>query len=277
MSYPFLQLKRILEVCTVLNAIGQTYASFFDAKLWIDLFSNPSSWGLVLSLIILEGLLSSDNALVLAVMVKHLPGKQKRKALLYGLWGAYLFRFIAIGLGTTLVKYTAIKLIGAGYLLWMAIKFFKDRYFASKDTKGDLDGDGAVDQGEKIAKGALSRMIGVFWATVAAVELMDVSFSVDSILASLAVSSDVVILLLGGMLGILMMRGVAGIFVTLIERVPELEVTAYFLIAFIGVRMGISVFNIEISDGLFFAVLGISFIVTFIVHKLNSSKKVSTN
>ena len=89
--------------------------------------SDPVNWGIIGTLVILEGLLSADNALVLAVMVKHLPKEQQKKALFYGLLGAYIFRFIAIGVGTFLVQITWIKVLGGAYLLWIAISnlFFK--------------------------------------------------------------------------------------------------------------------------------------------------------
>ena len=48
--------------------------------------------GTVLTLVILEGLLSGDNALVLAVMVRHLPREQQKRALRYGIWGAFGFQ-----------------------------------------------------------------------------------------------------------------------------------------------------------------------------------------
>lgn len=44
-----------------------------------EVLTDPVSWGLIGSLVVLEGLLSADNALVLAVMVKHLPEKQRKK------------------------------------------------------------------------------------------------------------------------------------------------------------------------------------------------------
>jgi YkoY family integral membrane protein len=261
---------------SLLHSILHTYAQFFELSNWSELLRNPSDWGLILTLVILEGLLSADNALVLAIMVKHLPPEKRKKALMYGLWGAYLFRFIFIGLGTTLAKFWFIKLIGAGYLLWISIKFFKEKLFSKDNAEGDLDGDGEVDEGEKIAKGWLARQIGVFWATVASIELMDLSFSADSILAALAVSDKVVILLLGGMLGILMMRGIATIFVKLIEAVPELEYTAFVLIALIGLKMGLTVFfpHSELLENhtIFFSVIGVSFLITFIIHFIKKPK-----
>ncbi|MDR4215838.1 DUF475 domain-containing protein, partial [Bacillus paralicheniformis] len=92
---------------------------------------------------------------------------------------------------------------------------------------------------------------GVFWGTVAMVELMDIAFSVDRVLAAFGVSNEVWILLLGGMLGILMMRGIAGVFLKLLERIPELETSAYILILIIAAKMLLSLIEIEISHTLF--------------------------
>lgn len=244
----------------IINQILSTYALFFDWQHWVDVLSNPVNWGLILSLVVLEGLLSADNALVLAILVKHLPEKQRRKALLYGLIGAYLFRFIFIGIGVYLVKFWFVKLLGAAYLMWISIDYFR--------KKGDDE-----DEAKEFNKnGLLVRMFGMFWGTVVAVELMDIAFSVDSILAAFAVSSEVWVLLIGGMLGILMMRTIAGVFVTLIDKVPELETTAFILIFIIAVKMLLSVFHIEVSHYLFFAILVIAFAATFVVHKINAKK-----
>lgn len=210
---------------SVIDGILHTYSQFFEWNMWVEVLTNPVSWGLIGTLIILEGLLSADNALVLAVMVKHLPAKKRKKALFYGLLGAYAFRFVAIGLGVYLIKLWWVKGIGAAYLAWLAIKYFKDK---RKGTEGD---DGEVEGMNQ--SGLLIRLFGTFWGTVAAVELMDIAFSVDSVLAAFGVSNEVWVLLIGGMLGVLMMRGVAGVFLTLIDRVPELETTAYILILII--------------------------------------------
>lgn len=237
----------------ILNHLLDTYASFFDWEMWGEVLTDPVSWGYIGTLVILEGLLSADNALVLAVMVKHLPKKQQKKALTYGLFGAYFFRFLFIGLGMLLIKFWWIKVIGAGYLAWLVIKHF---------WLGDGD-----DEAEGMKKDSwLTRTFGVFWATVISVEIMDLAFSVDSILAAFAVSEKVWILLIGGMLGILMMRTVAKGFLVLIEKIPELENTAFILIAIIAIKMFLSVFGIEIDHLVFFGIIILAFLVTFAVH-----------
>lgn len=256
----------------IIQFIINSYAQFFDGAMWIELFTNPVNWGLIGTLVVMEGLLSADNAIALAVQVKHLPDKQRKKALMYGLWGAYLFRFIAIGIGTALVKLWWVKLIGGLYLVWMAVKFFKE-YFEKK-RKGDTEEDGEeVEENHKLD--GLAKYIGVFWATVATVEMMDIAFSVDSVLAAFGVSDNVGILLLGGMLGILMMRGVAQAFTIVMEKVPELEQTAYILIAFIGIKMLLTIVHIEIGHGIFFAFVIVAILGTFVISAMNKKKHVT--
>src|SRR3954469_18906825 len=83
-------------------------------------------------LIVLEGVLSIDNALVLGLLAKRLPKHQQSHALTYGLIGAFVFRFIAIATATFLLKWTVFKLLGGGYLIYVALKHF---FFESGDEK----------------------------------------------------------------------------------------------------------------------------------------------
>ncbi|EEM07066.1 Uncharacterized membrane protein yceF [Bacillus pseudomycoides] len=229
--------------------------------MWIKVLQDPVSWGLIGTLVVLEGLLSADNALVLAVMVKHLPEEKRKKALFYGLIGAYAFRFIAIGIGMFLIKLWWVKVLGALYLAWLSIKYFID-----KRKENSEEEEHGLNQNS-----ILFRIFGVFWGTVVMVELMDIAFSVDSVLAAFGVSNEVWILLLGGMLGILMMRGIAGVFLRLLERIPELESTAYILILIIAAKMLLSVIHIEVPHWLFFMILVIAFGATFILHYMRNS------
>ncbi len=156
-----------------------------------------------------------------------------------------------------LIKLWWVKVLGALYLAWLSIKYFIDK------RKGESEEEEAHGMNQN---SVLFRIFGVFWGTVVMVELMDIAFSVDSVLATFGVSNEVWILLLGGMLGILMMRGIAGVFLRLLERVPELESTAYILILIIAAKMLLSVIHIEVPHWLFFMILVIAFSATFILH-----------
>lgn len=239
----------------ILSGALNSWWQFFSLSALISAVTDPVNLGTILTLIILEGLLSADNALVLAVMVRHLPPKQRKKALTYGIWGAYFFRFFFIGIGLWLVKIWWIKLLGALYLFYLAIKYFYAKFI----NKTDEDKDGTPDL---IQRG--------FWSTVAAIEMMDLTFSADSILAAFGVSDKVWVLFLGGALGILMMRGIAKSFVALLEKFPELETTAYILIAIIGGKMAAGAFHFEMSSTIFFVILVGMFGGTLVIHYLSN-------
>lgn len=172
----------------------------------------------VLFLVLLEGLLSFDNALALAAMVRYLPKWQQRKALTYGMAGAFAFRLLALSIVTYLMQATWVKVAGGGYLLWMAIKYFLQK----QQSQGEAEG--------------LSTS-NAFWKIIIAVELTDIAFSMDSILAAVAVSSKLWVVVTGGVFGIIAMRFVANLFIGLIERFPQLERSAFLLVACIGVKL----------------------------------------
>lgn len=215
------------------QSISENYGHFFSWSDVVATLSDPVSWGIIASLVLLEGLLSADNALVLAVMVKHLPKEQQKKALFYGIVGAYIFRFLAIGLGTFIIKFTAVKILGAAYLFYIAFKglFKKEEHEETKTRQTS------------------------FWGTVLMVELMDIAFSIDSVVAAFGVSDEVWVLFMGGILGVLMMRGVAQVFLKLIDKFPELERAAFLLIAIIAGKMLAGAFGYEMDHTIFFAVI----------------------
>src|SRR4029453_11598312 len=75
-------------------------------------------------LVLLEGLLSADNALVLAILVLGLPRQEQRKALRYGIIGAFGFRILATLLAVQLIAFGWDNLVGAACLLSLTFKHF---------------------------------------------------------------------------------------------------------------------------------------------------------
>jgi len=179
---------------------------------------------IIATLVVLEGLLSADNALVLAVLVKHLPKGQQKKALRYGIAGAFIFRGIGVILAAWLIHYWEFKAVGAAYLLYLAIKHF---YHKSQNNKLE-------NKAERTGPG--------FWRTIFIVEMTDIAFSVDSIVAAVAMSPDRWVVYTGGVLGIITMRFVAGIFLRLLEKFPKLEDAAYLLVGWIGIKLSLETF-----------------------------------
>lgn len=239
----------------LLDLIKNLYAPFFSLHNWENVITSGQDWMIIFSLVLIECLLSVDNAIVLAARAQELPTrKEQEHALFYGLWGAYLFRFILIGIGAYLMHFWEIKVVGAAYLVYLSINHF----YRMAHPKA------------KRRKKRHFQILPLFWSVVVSIEMMDVVFSVDSILASLAISPNPVIVLIGGMVGILCMRGIAEIIMRLMEIVPELETLAYGLVALIAVKLFLSIpaIDIEIPAALFGGIVLASIVVTIIIHKI---------
>ena len=183
----------------------------------------PSDFVTIGLLIALEGLLSADNAMVLAILVLGLPKGQRKKALRYGIIGAFAFRAMATLLAMSMFRLGWVKLVGAGYLLYLVY--------------GHFGGGQSGDERRTPPKAQSWLGLSPFWATVVKVELTDIVFAIDSILVSVAMSPKRWVILTGGLLGIVMMRLVVGKLLALIERYPVLVYGAFVIIAWVGMKL----------------------------------------
>lgn len=193
----------------------------------------------ILTLASLEGILSVDNALVLAILVRDLPKEQQKRALTYGIVGAFAFRFIALIFATYLMRLMIFKLIGGAYLIYIAMKHMFFFSFGHEGTRNRL---------------GPARS---FWHTVFVVEMTDVAFSIDSITTAVAMSDKIIVVWAGGIMGIIFLRFVANTFVRLLERLPKLEDLAYQLIFFVGTKLTLEAFHLEMEHGIFWMMMGV--------------------
>ncbi|EFV75123.1 TerC family protein [Cytobacillus oceanisediminis] len=199
------------------------------------------AWALLI-LIGLEGLLSADNALVLAVIAKHLPEDQKKKAINYGIIMAFVFRFGALFAISFIANVWQIQAIGAAYLLYLGLKhvikakFGKENENIREDVKEEAAGKG-------------------FWPTVGKIALADLAFAIDSILAAVALAlglpdsplddfggmdgGQFIVVVLGGIAGLILIKFAATWFVKLLAKRPALETTAYAIVAWVGVKLAV--------------------------------------
>ncbi|USK35311.1 TerC family protein [Bacillus sp. F19] len=192
----------------------------------------------LLVLIALEGILAADNALVMAVMVKHLPDEQRKKALFYGLAGAFVLRFGSLFLISFLVEVWQVQAIGAIYLLFISINHILKKFVFKKDLHNQKE-----------------RKESGFWGTVIKVELADIAFAVDSILAAVALAvtlpetalptigeldgGQFLVILSGGVIGLIIMRFAASFFVALLQKRPSLETAAFAIVGWVGVKLAL--------------------------------------
>ncbi len=174
-------------------------------------------------LVLLEGVLSADNALVLAILVLGLPRPQQKKALRYGILGAFAFRGLATAFAAYMIRLSWVKLAGAAYLLHLTWAHF----FHGGDAEQ-----------RRTPKPAVAMWgLTAFWATVVKVELTDIVFAVDSILVAVAMSPKLWVIITGGVLGIIAMRLLIGQFLVVVQRYPVLVDAAFVVIAWVGLKL----------------------------------------
>ncbi|MEQ8173164.1 MAG: TerC family protein [Candidatus Eremiobacterota bacterium] len=205
----------------------------------------------ILTLALLEGILSVDNALVLAVMVKDLPGKTRRRALTWGMWGAFIFRLLAVIFAAYIMKWWYFKLAGGAYLVYLSMKHMY------------MFGHGSGHEGGK----SKQRPTLNFWYVVFLVEMTDIVFSIDSITTAVAMTNKISIIWIGGILGIICMRLLSNVFVNILEKFPRTEDLAYQLVFFVGTKLLLESLKvplgieIHISHGIFWLMMAIIVII----------------
>lgn len=205
--------------------------------------------GMVVQLAILEGLLSFDNALALAALVsdrlKH-PDDRKH-ALLWGIWGAYITRIGIVFVGVQLMEMEWVKFLAGAYLIWLAVNelFLKKAEEKEQPEKEAHEFRLPGEEGQPVLKRSGWKAL---WKTILAVELMDLMFSIDSVAVALAVSKERWVLIMGAVLGILMMRVAASYFIRMIDRFPILIETAFVLVGIAGLKVLLEIEHIEIGS-----------------------------
>ena len=217
--------------------------------LWQEIINQPGkSLAIVGNLIIIESLLSVDNAAVLATMVMDLPAKQRDKALKYGIWGAYIFRGLAMIFVAVLIKIWWLKPIGGLYLLFLVYQWWKSKQSESEEE--------VVVKEDKWFYKVIVGSIGTFWATVCLVEIMDMAFSIDNVFAAVAFTPNIILVCIGVFIGILAMRFIAQWFVRLMEKYSFLETSAFIVIAILGVKLSLSIIEHFYPESSFSRFLG---------------------
>lgn len=219
----------------------------------------------VFGLILIEGLLSVDNALGIAAMAAQLPKEQQKPALRWGLVGAYVFRGIALALVAWLMDNEWVKWFGAVYLIYLACSHLAWRNGGRKKKESP--------------EAAAAKFGGKsFLATIASIELMDLSLSLDNVVAAVGMVNGVseipeelhlFVVCIGVFIGIAALRLVAGWCIGVLEHHPVLGYTAFILVGFVGVtlcaEMGLAEAGIAWHMGI---VLKFCCIVAFVVLSL---------
>ena len=213
---------------------------------------------IILNSILLEIVLSIDNAAVLSTMVGQLPKSQQKKALTWGIIGAYIFRGVALLFASVLIKLIWLKVIGGIYLIYLSIKSLRSQSITNEKKPLKIP------------------LLNTFWSTVVMVEFMDIIFSIDNIFSAVAFTSNFWIICLGVFIGILAIRFATTKMIELVKQIPIIEKIAFVVIGILGLKLVLSSFfpllTSESIDLMFSFGTLISFITPVILDKLKNKK-----
>lgn len=213
---------------------------------------DPGDIARLVALAFIELLLSSDNAIVLGLLAHTLPERLRKKALFIGLASSFVLRAAALLAIALLLRHTWIQLLGAAYLIYLAIAHFAKR-----------------------AKQHTPPATPSFWKTVLLIEFFDIAFAIDSIIAGVGFISPTPsesafhpklwIVYAGGMLGLIGVRYAADLFASLLGRFPRLETSAYFIVGIIGAKLALAAtLHPPGLEPIFWAILATLFALGFI-------------
>lgn len=182
---------------------------------------DPAHVPILLTLILLEAVLSFDNAAVLAAMVRKLPAHQQSRALTYGLAGAYVFRVLAVLGAAYLIRYPSLRVVGGGYLLYLAIKHL----FGTPH--------------EEHAESKLFAKLGLspFWALVSGLLFADLAFAIDQVIVAVAFTEELLLIVVASLVAIVFLRLSASFIGRLMNWFPPLEELAYVAVGFVGLKL----------------------------------------
>ena len=218
---------------------------------FIPTLDQVDSWSEILTLlpilIILELLLSADNAIALASLTKSLDSPLLRsKALNIGITISLLFRIFLILLSNILLKFIIIRIFAGLYLIYL---FISNVFFISESDTQESDNDKKNNNFK-------------FLKIVALLSLTDFAFSIDSITTAVAISDQYILIIFGAIIGVLALRFTSGIFLSLLEKFLRLETAGYIAILIVGIKLLLNTLFTEttLPDYYFYILILIAFI-----------------
>lgn len=223
---------------------------------FIPTLDQIDSWSEILTLlpilIILEILLSADNAIALASLTKSLKNSEDRtRALNIGITISLILRIFLILLSAFLLKYLIIRILAGLYLIYL--------FFSNVILKGKNLSD------EEIKKDYANFNKINFIKVVALLSVTDLAFSIDSITTAVAISDQYILVVTGAVIGVIALRFTSEIFLRLIEYFTRLEMAGYIAILIIGSKLILNTIFVEsfLPDFYFYILILVSFVWGF--------------
>ncbi|MBK8009362.1 MAG: TerC family protein [Rhizobiales bacterium] len=208
-----------------------------------DWISDPASWVALITLIVLEIVLGIDNVIFISLLVQRLGKEAAKRARQIGLSIALVFRIALLFLLTWIIalKHPVFVLFGHAFS-WRDIVLLAGGLFLIYKAVQELHHE--VEGTQAAAKPSVAA--GAFWTIIFQIILIDMVFSVDSIITAIGLADDIEIMVIAVIIAIIVMYAASGWISEFISRHPTTKVLALAFLLLIGVAL--------VADGLGFKI-----------------------
>jgi predicted tellurium resistance membrane protein TerC len=208
-----------------------------------DWIGDPSAWVALITLTVLEIVLGIDNVIFISLLVQRLGKQAAKRARQIGLSLALVFRIALLFLLTWIIalKKPVFSLFGQGFS-WRDIVLFAGGVFLLVKATQELHRE--VEGAHAAAKP--SAATGAFWTIIFQIIVIDIVFSVDSIITAIGLADDIEIMVIAVLIAIVIMYLASGLISEFISRHPTTKVLALAFLLLIGVAL--------VADGLGFKI-----------------------
>ena len=225
----------------------------------IELLTDPQAWLTLITLSAIEIVLGIDNLVFISIAVSKLPHHQREKARKFGIavacltriallltlaWLASLTQDLFRIFGQGISARDLVLILGGVFLVVKGIMEIRD-LIAGEDESEDID----------------TKPMNSFMMVIAQIAVIDIVFSLDSVIAAVGMANDTIIMVMAILLAVAVMLLAATPLGHFIERNPTIKMLALAFIVLIGVYLVLDGFELEIPKGYIYGAMGFSALV----------------
>ncbi|HSF96841.1 MAG TPA: TerC family protein [Thermohalobaculum sp.] len=226
----------------------------------LPLLADPTAWAALATLIVMEVVLGIDNLVFISILTNKLPEAQRARARRIGIGLALVLRLVLLGAIAWIVQLTdpifelfshgfswkdMILIVGGLFLVWKATK--EIHHNVDPDPEGDMFGTAAVTLG--------------FAAAIFQILLLDLVFSIDSIITAVGMTPHVPIMVVAVVVAVATMLWAAGPLSRFIEANPTIVMLALGFLLLIGTTLIAEGFGAHVPKGYIYAAMAFSGLV----------------
>ena len=233
----------------------------------MDWITQPETWIAFITLVALELVLGVDNVIFISILASKLPQAQQGRARQTGIMLAVVTRILLllslswlIGLEEPLFTVFNLDVSGKDLILFAGGLFLIGK--STREIHDKLEGS----EGEASAK-----VTGAFWNVVVQIMLLDIVFSLDSVITAVGMVNEIPIMIAAVVIAAVVMVFTSGPLALFVERHPTVKMLALSFLLMIGFTLVVAGFHIEIPKGYIYFAMGFSVFVEMLNLRLRQT------